>query len=259
MLLTMDVGNTKVAVGAYDTERQVAQWRLTTNSDRTEDELGLLLIQLLRHRGIDPEAVEGVAVASVVPPVLDLWKGAIDRYLNRPVWVVTHEVDLGLTIRYHRPYEVGADRLVNAFAAAELVGLPAIVVDFGTATTFDAISPEREYLGGAILPGMQISLEALVERTAQLPKIGWARPTRAIGQSTTEAIQAGIYFGTVGQVKEVTRRIRQELGGEARVVATGGLAPLIGPELDEVDRVEPYLILDGLAAIHRRLRALGEW
>src|SRR5690606_22753844 len=138
-------------------------------------------------------------------------------------------------------------------AAAELVGAPAIVVDFGTATTFDVLSADREYQGGAILPGAEIALEALRERTAQLPKVGWARPARVIGQSATEAIQAGIYVGTIGQVKEVTRRIREELGQPARVIATGGLAHLIGPELDEVDRVEPYLTLDGLAAVHQRL------
>lgn len=259
MLLTMDLGNTKVALGAYDGDRQVAHWRLTTDLNRTADELGLLLVQLLEHRGLPLQGVEGTVVASVVPPALDLWREALDRYLERPVWIVTPDLDLGLTIRYHRPYELGADRLVSAFAAIERVGVPAIVVDFGTATTFDVVSRQREYLGGVILPGTQIALDALSERTAQLPKVGWTRPQRIIGQSTTEAIQAGVYFGTIGQVREITRRIRADLGDEARVVATGGLAPLIGPEVDEVDLIEPHLLLDGLAAIHRRLRRLGRW
>lgn len=259
MLLTIDLGNTKVAIGVYEGDRRVAQWRVTTDLNRTADELGLLLVQLLAHQGLPRERVEGAVVASVVPPALDLWQEALQRYVERPVWIVTPDLDLGLTIKYHRPYELGADRLVSAFAAAERVGVPAIVVDFGTATTFDVVSRQREYLGGAILPGAQIALDALVEETAQLPKVGWSRPQRVIGQSTTEAIQAGIYFGTVGQVKEITRRIRAELGEEARVVATGGLAPLIGPELEEVDLIEPHLLLDGLAAIYRRLKRLGHW
>lgn len=259
VLLTMDLGNTKVAIGAYDGERRLAEWRVTTDVHRTPDELGLLLVQLLEHRGLSPGQVEGTVVASVVPPALDLWREALERYLDRPVWVVTPDLDLGLKIGYHRPYELGADRLVSAFAAAERVGVPAIVVDFGTATTFDVVSRNREYLGGAILPGAQVALDALIERTAQLPKVGWSRPRRVIGQSTTEAIQAGIYFGTIGQVKEITRRIRAELGDEARVVATGGLAPIIGPEVEEVDLIEPHLLLDGLAAIHRRLKRLAVW
>lgn len=259
MLLTIDLGNTKVAIGAYDEERRLAQWRITTDLNRTADEVGLLLVQLLEHRGLALDRVEGAVVASVVPPALDLWQEALERYLERPVWIVTPDLDLGLKIGYHRPYELGADRLVSAFAATERVGVPTIVVDFGTATTFDVVSRQREYLGGAILPGAQIALDALIQQTAQLPKVGWSRPQRVIGQSTTEAIQAGVYFGTIGQVREITRRIRAELGDEARVVATGGLAPVIGPEVDEVDLIEPHLLLDGLAAIHRRLRRLGRW
>src|SRR5690606_32151921 len=162
MLLTIDLGNTKVAIGVYEGDRRVAQWRVTTDLNRTADELGLLLVQLLAHQGLPRERVEGAVVASVVPPGLDLWQEALQRYVERPVWVVTPDLDLGLTIKYHRPYELGADRLVSAFAAAERVGVPAIVVDFGTATTFDVVSRQREYLGGAILPGAQIALDALV-------------------------------------------------------------------------------------------------
>jgi type III pantothenate kinase len=208
-----------------------------------------LLLDLLRVEGISPERMDGVILSSVVPPLTPLFEELSETYFHCLPLIVAVEIETGLTIKYTNPQEVGSDRIVNAAAAYRRYGGPIIIVDFGTATTFCAVTPEGEYLGGAIAPGLRISAEALYARTAKLPKIELARPKSAIGQDTVTSMQAGLIFGYAGLVDELVRRIQHELGRECLVVATGGLAGLIAPESRTIREVRPHLTLEGLALL----------
>jgi len=249
MLLTIDIGNTNITLGLYQGEELAASWRVRTIHERMPDEYGILLLDLFRHRNYQPSQVEGVAMASVVPPLTPVFQQVCRDYVGQEPLVVDAGVRTGVRVRYDNPREVGADRVVDAAAVRALYGGPACVVDFGTATTFDAVSAEGDYLGGAIAPGIQIAAQALFERTAKLPRVELTRPPSVIGRNTPQSIQAGMLFGYVGLVEGVVARFRAELGPEMKVIATGGLAPLIAQETEVIDVVDPWLTLYGLRLI----------
>ena len=254
MLLAIDIGNTNVTLGAYREERLVAHWRLATVHERMSDEYGILLTQLLAHRGLPVAEITGVAIASVVPSLTRVFREVSQIYLGQEPLVVDVGVKTGVRIRYEPPREVGADRVVNCAAVQQKYGGPACVVDFGTATTFDAISQEGDYLGGAIAPGIGIAAEALFARAAKLYRVEIAPPPRAIGTNTVMAIQSGIFFGYVGLVEGLVARFRQELGEAMKVIATGGLAERVAPETSVIQYVDPWLTLDGLRIIYEMNR-----
>jgi len=256
MLLAIDVGNTNIVVGVFEKEALVQSWRLSTNRQRTADELGIWIGQLFIHRRLDIAAIDGVIIASVVPQLTGATIEMSTRYFGRAPLVVEGSVRTEMPVLYDTPADVGADRIVNGVAAFERYGRPGgkavIVVDFGTATTFDAITSAGEYLGGVICPGIQISADALFQRAARLPRVEIRRPARVIGRSTVGSIQAGLFFGYVGLVEGVVRRMRAELGGTSVCVATGGLAELIAPEVPSIEAVDRDLTLDGLRLIWER-------
>jgi type III pantothenate kinase len=249
MLLAIDVGNTNITLGLYPDEEIAQAWRLATAHERMPDEYGLQLLGLLQHAGCAPEKIEAVVLASVVPPLTGTFLQACRKYLDRSPLVVDAGVKTGVRIRYEDPKSVGADRVADAAAVQHLYGGPACIVDFGTATTFDGISREGDYLGGAIAPGIGVAAEALFQRTAKLPRVDLARPPTAIGRNTVNAIQSGLIFGYVGLVEGMVTRFRAELGQDMHVIATGGLAELITPETDVIQHVAPWLTLDGLRII----------
>lgn len=257
MLLAVDIGNTTTGVAIYDGERLVHHWWLSTLRERTSDELGVMLSTLLRLNGLEIRQISGAAISSVVPSQTEPWQQLCHRLLGLEALVVGPETDVGVRVGYRFPEELGADRLVNAAAAVHLYGAPVIVVDFGTATTFDVVDGSGCYLGGAIAPGVGISAEALFERAARLPRVELRRPSAAIGRTTADSIRSGIIFGFAGQVDGLVRRLMGELGERARVVATGGLAELIAPECETVEEVNPLLTLEGLRLIHQRLTGSG--
>ena len=251
MLLCIDIGNTNITFGLYEGARLGPRWRIRTIHEKMPDEYGILMDQLFRHRGNRPDQVTGVALASVVPPLTRTFEQACRDYLDQAPLVVDAGVRTGVRVRYENPRDdVGADRVVNAAAVRVLYGLPACVVDFGTGTTFDAVSAEGDYLGGAIAPGIGIAARALFERTAKLPRVELARPPAAIGRNTVHSIQSGLLFGYVGLVEGMVARFKAELGPETRVVATGGLAEIIASETDVIEVVDPWLTLHGLQIIY---------
>lgn len=256
MLLAIDVGNTNIVLGIFEGASLVASWRVATNHGTTSDELGILITSLLAHRGIDPNGIDGIVMASVVPPLTSTMVAMAIRYFGRTPVNVDGDTNVGMPVRYDVPADVGADRLVNAIAAFERygrpTGRPVIVVDFGTATTFDAISEKGEYLGGAICPGIQISAEALFEHAARLPLVDVRRPRSIIGRTTVASMQAGLFYGYVGLVEGIVRRMRHELGEGAACIATGGLAEMIAPETSLIEAVEPDLTLLGLRLVWER-------
>ncbi len=249
MLLTIDIGNTNITLGIYEGQEAGPRWRLATDHQRMPDEYGLQFLGLLEHAGIRREDLEGVCMASVVPPITGRITEACRRYLGLEPLVVSAGVRTGVRIRYEDPRAVGADRIVDAAAVQTLYGGPACVVDFGTATTFDAISKEGDYLGGAIAPGIGIASEALFMRAAKLPRVELRRPPNAIGRNTVHAMQSGLLFGYVGLVEGIVARFRRELGPKMKVIATGGLAEIIAQETNIIDIINPWLTLDGLALI----------
>jgi type III pantothenate kinase len=249
MLLTIDIGNTNITFGLYQGDRLEPRWRIRTIHDRMPDEYGILLVNLFNHQNIDPADIHGVALASVVPPLTPVFIQVCQKYLGQEPLVVDAGVRTGVRIRYDNPREVGADRVVDAAAVQRLYGTPACVVDFGTATTFDALSAEGDYLGGAIAPGVRIAAQALFERTAKLPRVELTRPPSVIGRNTPHSIQSGLLYGYVGLVEGMVARFRAELGPEMKVIATGGLAPLIATETDVIQIVDPWLTLAGLRFI----------
>jgi type III pantothenate kinase len=249
MLLAIDIGNTNIVWGVFDGDKPLADWRVGTDHAKTTDEYAILLLDLLRVEGISPERVNDVILSSVVPPLTPLFEELSETYFHCFPLIVSAELETGLTIKYTNPQEVGSDRIVNAAAAYRRYGGPIIIVDFGTATTFCAVTADGEYLGGAIAPGLRISAEALYARTAKLPKIELARPKSAIGQDTVTSMQAGLIFGYAGLVDELVRRIQHELGRECFVLATGGLAGLIAPESQAIREIRPHLTLEGLALL----------
>jgi type III pantothenate kinase len=254
MLLAVDVGNTQMTFGLFRKEQLLADWRLATRRAITADELGVLLLGLVERGGHDPRAVEGVIVSSVVPDLQACLAGVGQRFFGSAPMFVGPGIRTGLPILYENPHEVGADRIVNAVAAKESHGAPVIVLDFGTATTFDVVGPGGEYLGGVIAPGIGISAEALFERAARLHRVEVARPERVIGRNTEQSVRAGLFHGYVALVEGLVRRIREELGAAAPVVATGGLAAIFEPELVGLASVEPDLTLRGLQLLWERNR-----
>lgn len=254
MLLALDLGNTNLTIGAFDGDRLVQHWRLSTQRDATADEYWLQLGMLLQRANLDAAAIEGAILASVVPQATAEIEAALNRLLSCETVVVDHGTPTGLVLDLERPSEIGADRIVNAIGALEKYAPPLIVVDFGTATTFDVISAEGVYLGGAIAPGVGISTQALFQRAAKLSRVELTRPTMAIGRNTEDSLRIGIVVGFAGQVDVLVRRIERELGQKTHVVATGGLAALISPESETIETVDPFLTLDGLRGIYDRMR-----
>ena len=256
MLLAIDVGNTNIVLGVFDGATLVQSWRLQTLRERTSDELGLLVDGLFAHSRIERVQVRGVILGSVVPPLTSTMRSMVDRYFGVKAITIEPGVNTGMPILYENPAEVGADRIVNGVAAWERFGrdkqLPMIVVDFGTATTLDAISAKGEYLGGAICPGVQISADALFQRAARLPRIEVRKPSRIVGRTTVGAMESGLFYGYVGMVEGLVRRMGDELGGNAICVATGGLADVIAPETPLIEHVDPDLTLHGLRLVWER-------
>ena len=259
MLLASDVGNTNIVLGVFEGERLTRSWRLATDRARTADELGIVVMELFRHGGLDAGAIRGIIVSSVVPPLTGTLVDMAARYFSREPLVVDGTSRTGLVVRYEPPSDVGADRIVNGVAAFELYGrprgTPTIVVDFGTATTFDAISRDGEYLGGVICPGIQISADALFQRAARLPRVDVRKPAEVIGRTTVGSMQSGLFFGYVDMVIGIVRRMREELAGAGQkvaTVATGGTAAIIADETGIIDAVNPDLTLIGLRMIWER-------
>ena len=250
MLLCIDIGNTNIALGLYREEELTAHWRIATDHQRLADEYAVLLIQLFSHRGLGIGDVDGIAIASVVPPLTGTFVSLGQNYFGCNPLVLDAGVHTGVRVRYDSPRDVGADRVANAVAAHQLHDGPVCVVDFGTATTFDAVSSDGDYLGGAIAPGIVIAMEALFARAAKLPRIDLTRPPKAIGSNTVQAIQSGVLFGYVGLVEGMVARFRQELGPEMRVIATGGLAEIIAQETDVIQFVDSWITLKGLRLIY---------
>ena len=254
MLLAIDVGNTNIVIGVFRAEALIHSWRLTTIRERTSDELGILITSLCDRNDIRQADISGIVLASVVPPLTATLVSMVTEYFGRAPLLFEPAVNGGMPILYDNPREVGADRVVNGIAAFDAYGngLPIIVVDFGTATTFDAISAKGEYLGGVICPGPQISADALFQRAAKLPRIDVKKPARVIGTNTVGSMQAGLFWGYVDMVEGLVRRMKVELGGEAVVVATGGLASVVAPESALIDHVDPELTLRGLRLVWER-------
>ena len=251
-LLAMDVGNTQTTVALFEGETITHSWRLSTARRRTRDECGALLQNFFHLRELSMGSVGGVAISSVVPPADAPLREMVRLYFKLEPFVVGPGIKTGLPILYDNPAEVGADRIVNAVAAVEKYGCPSIVVDFGTATTFDMIGKGGTYLGGAIAPGLSISAEALFERAAKLPKVEIFRPQRVIGKSTVGSMQSGLYWGYVGLVEGLIDRMRREFGPVKHIPATGGLAPVIAPDCPSLTAVDENLTLDGLRILYRR-------
>jgi len=248
MLLCVDVGNTNITLGLYEGQVLGPRWRLATNHERMPDEFILQLRGLLDYAGLGPADVAGAAIASVVPPLTGKWV-EVCRAIGCEPLIVDATVETGVRVLYDDPLAVGADRIVDAAAAYRLYGGPACIVDFGTATTFDAISGSGDYLGGAIAPGIGIAAQALFERTAKLPRVELARPPAAIGRNTTHSLQSGLLFGYVSLVEGMVARFRAELGEGTRVIATGGLAELVARETAVIEILAPWLTLDGLRLV----------
>ncbi len=248
-LFCIDIGNTNVVMGLYQGKELISHWRIATDHQKMADEYAMLLLDLFERAAQEPQAVEGIIMASVVPPLTGTFEKLAQRYFGQQALVVDAQVHTGVRICLDNPAEVGADRVVNAVAAYHRYGGPACVVDLGTATTFDLISAEGDYLGGAIAPGLGIAAEALFQRTARLPRIELVRPPSAIGKNTVQAMQSGLLFGYVGLVEGLVARYRAELGPALKVIATGGLAPLIAAETEVVDALDPWLTLEGLRLI----------
>ncbi len=249
MLLTIDIGNTNITFGAYKGRELQHHWRIKTDHRRMADEYGIIMLELMRHAGLTFEQIRGVAMASVVPPLSQIFIKMVERYIKQSPLVVEAGVKTGVQIRYDSPRDVGADRIVDAAAVYTLYGGPACIVDFGTATTFDAVSDKGEYLGGAIAPGIGIAAEALFSQTSKLPRVDLVRPPRAVGTNTVYAIQSGLIFGYVAIVEGMVARFRAELGENMRVIGTGGLAETIAQETDVIEIVNPWLTLEGLRLI----------
>jgi type III pantothenate kinase len=250
MLLAVDIGNTSIMLGLYKTDSLGPRWRLASDSERTADEYGILLVQLLDGAGVRPGEVKDIAIASVVPPLTGTLENACRSYLNACPLVVDAGTRTGIAVRYEDPKQVGADRVVNAAAARRIHSGPACVVDFGTATIFDAVSSEGEYLGGAIAPGIGIAADALFRRAAKLPRVEITRPPSAIGRNTVQSLQSGLLYGYVGLVEGMVARFRAELGSEMKTIGTGALVELIAKETASIDIIEPWLALKGLKIVY---------
>jgi type III pantothenate kinase len=255
MLLAIDIGNTNVTIGMFKEDKLEATWRIATGIHRMPDEYGVTLISLLQHHGLEAKDVTKVALCTVVPPLIPTFEELCTHYFNVDPLVIRAGVKTGVRIRMDNPAEVGTDRIVDAAAAHQLYGGPAIIVDLGTATTFDTISKDGDYLGGAIAPGLTTAAEALFTRTSQLPRVELTSPPRAIGTNTIAAMQSGLVFGYIGLCEGIITRIKKEIGTKAKVIATGGYSTLLGKETKAFDIIDPDLTLVGLRLIYYMNRA----
>ena len=254
MLLAVDVGNTQTALALFDGADLIESWRVATEAERTGDEVAALVARLLELRDLGFEDVAGVALSSTVPVLVRAYEEVAQRYAHAPLMVLGPGVKTGVPILYDDPREVGPDRIANAVAARERYGAPCIVVDFGTSTNFDAVSEAGEYVGGVLAPGIEVSMDALFLRAARLRRVDFAEPPAVIGKTTASSLQSGLVYGFAGQVDGIVRRMRAELGDTAPVVATGGLAELIAPHSETIERVDPLLTLEGLRLVWDRNR-----
>ncbi|HXV59036.1 MAG TPA: type III pantothenate kinase [Gaiellaceae bacterium] len=249
MLLAVDVGNTQTAFGLYDGERLAQHWRVSTESERTGDELGVLVGRLLELHDAGFEDIGGVCLSSTVPPLVRAYEDFARDYAEAGLLVLGPGIRTGIPIVYDDPREVGPDRIANAVAARERYGAPCIVVDFGTSTNFDIVSAAGEYVGGVLAPGIEVSMEALFARAARLVQVDFVAPPSVIGKTTVGGLQSGMVYGFAGQVDGIVARVRAEIGAEAPVVATGGLAELIAPHAETIETVDPFLTLEGLRLV----------
>lgn len=252
MLLAVDIGNTNIDVGLFDGERLHTNWDLATDVYKSSDEYALILLGLLGHEGLSAHDIEQAVICSVSPPLVPVFRELCRRYLNLTPLLVEAGVKTGVSILMDNPREVGPDRIVNAVGGHHLYGGPLIVIDLGTATTFDVVSEKGDYLGGAIAPGIKVATESLFQRTAKLPRVELIRPKNVIGRDTITAMQSGFIFGYVGLIEGMVTRIQKELGTSTRVIATGGYAELLAKETGIIEIVDPYLTLTGLRVIHER-------
>lgn len=252
MLLAVDIGNTNIVFGLFDGEELKTHWRIRTERNRTTDEYWVLVNEFLRLNEIGPASIRNIAISCVVPPLIPVFEELSQKYLKKDSLVVGPGIKTGIPILYNNPAEVGADRIVNAIAGFEKYGGPLIIVDFGTATTFDAISDKGEYMGGAIFPGLNISLEALYKNTAKLSPVDIVLPEHVIGKSTKESIQSGTVYGFVGVVDNIVSKMQSEIGRPAQVIGTGGVLPVIHKEVQSIQTVDPFLTLEGLRILYQR-------
>jgi len=253
MILVMDVGNTNIVIGIYDGKNLLYHWRMSTDRDKTSDEFGMFIMNLFNYVKLDVSMIEGVIIASVVPPIMYSVEHAIRKYFKLEPIIVGPGIKTGINIKYENPREVGADRIVNAVAGYEIYGGPLIIVDFGTATTYCAISSKGDYIGGVISPGIKISAEALFQKAAKLPRIELAKPETTIGRNTVVSMQSGIVYGYIGQVDYIVRRMKREMKEDnIKVIATGGLARLIASESETIEEINGLLTLEGLRMIYQR-------
>ncbi len=252
MLLVFDIGNSNIVMGTYDGKRLTHHWRISTDRQKTGDEYGMLINDLFRFQGIRMTDIDAIIISSVVPPLVVPLVKMCERYFRHRPLVVGPGIKTGIKLKYENPREIGADRIVNSVGAFEQYGGPLIVVDIGTATTFDVVDKNGDYLGGVIAPGIGISTEALFSRTAQLPRVAFVTPKNVIGRNTISGMQSGIIYGFVGQIDEICRRIKGEMKQEMKVVATGGLAQMIANESSQIEEVDTFLTLTGLRVLYER-------
>lgn len=252
MLLVFDIGNSNIVLGTYEGKKLLRHWRISTDRQKTGDEYGMLINNLFRFQGIRMSDVTAIIISSVVPPLVVPLAKMCERYFRLRPLIVGPGIKTGIKLKYENPREIGADRIVNSVGAYEQFGGPLIVVDIGTATTFDIVAENGDYLGGVIAPGIGISSEALFQRAAQLPRVALVTPRTIICRNTVNAMQAGVIFGFVGQIDEIVRRIKAEMREDMRVIATGGMAKMISRESKTIDKVDNFLTLTGLRVLYER-------